>query len=68
MRAIAEPFYDGSPLLYGPLVGLIVFVCLFALVVARLWRSGAAAFADNAAMALRDDVAPLPDCTSKEPS
>lgn len=65
MRAIAEPFYDGSPILLGAVFGLVLFVTLFSLVLARVLRASAATFDGTAALALRDDVATVSIRTSK---
>lgn len=55
MRAIAEPFYDASAAMAGPVVALVFFLVVFVAVLVHALRARSAELATAASLPLHDD-------------
>ncbi len=54
MRHMFLEWFADNPLLYGPIVALVLFSAIFAVVAFRVWRNGAAAYERQAHLPLED--------------
>jgi hypothetical protein len=54
MRTLVTELFDKSPLLVLPLVALVIFMLVFAVADARVWRRPASAYAPVARLPLDD--------------
>jgi len=57
VREILGRWFTGSPLLVGPILALVLFAAIFAVVAVRTWRKGASAYAAQARLPLEGDDA-----------
>jgi hypothetical protein len=54
MRDFLFGWFANNPVLWGPIVALLIFLTIFALVTVRVWRRGAAAYEAQARLPLED--------------
>lgn len=55
MRDFLASWFAGNPLLWGPVVALVLFTVIFALAAFRVWSRGARAYDDSACLPLGDE-------------
>ncbi|MBX7195897.1 MAG: cbb3-type cytochrome c oxidase subunit 3 [Sandaracinaceae bacterium] len=67
MRAIAEPFFERSPYLLGPVFTLVLFFVVFLGIVVWVMRSKTMKFDNVSSLPLSDDTHPIspPAVTAK---
>ena len=56
MRAIAEPFFEGSAVLYMPVVALLIFTAVFLTICVRVFRMRKDDAASLAALAFESET------------